>query len=287
MKVELLAFDSMGVRSMASFIKTKDVAITIDPGVSLGPLRYGLEPHPLEYKEEIKRWNLIEKKARDSDILIISHYHYDHYNPDKPDLYSNKIVFIKDPKNKINQSQKRRASSFIPQIEPLVKSLDIADGRDFKFGSTRISFSPPVFHGKNARLGYVVQTLIDDGKKRIIHTSDIEGPCNEIQIDFILRNKPNIVIMDGPLTYMLGYRMSYDDLNKAKNLLKKVLAMKSLEVLVYDHHFMRDLKWEERIADLFKYAKEHNSKIMPASRFMGEKLNILEARRKELWEQEI
>ena len=73
MKIELLAFDSMGVRSMATFVKTKDFALTIDPGVALGPKRYGLEPHPLEYKEEIKRWMLVQKKAQ--EILDLPCFH--------------------------------------------------------------------------------------------------------------------------------------------------------------------------------------------------------------------
>ena len=41
-----LAFDSFGVRSMATFVETDDLKVLIDPGVALAPVRYGLEPHP-------------------------------------------------------------------------------------------------------------------------------------------------------------------------------------------------------------------------------------------------
>jgi predicted metallo-beta-lactamase superfamily hydrolase len=43
-----LAFESLGVRSMASKVVTPDIKILIDPGVSLG-IRFGLLPHPEEY----------------------------------------------------------------------------------------------------------------------------------------------------------------------------------------------------------------------------------------------
>ena len=48
MKITPLAADSMGTRSMATFVETGDCRILIDPGAELGPMRYGLAPHPLE-----------------------------------------------------------------------------------------------------------------------------------------------------------------------------------------------------------------------------------------------
>jgi hypothetical protein len=36
MAVEPLSFDSMGTRSMCTYVETGDVRIVIDPGVSLG-----------------------------------------------------------------------------------------------------------------------------------------------------------------------------------------------------------------------------------------------------------
>ncbi len=43
-----IAFESLGVRSMAIFVETDDLKILIDPSVALGPKRYGLPLHPLE-----------------------------------------------------------------------------------------------------------------------------------------------------------------------------------------------------------------------------------------------
>ena len=49
-RIAPLAFDSFGVRSMATFVETDDLKVLIDPGVALAPVRYGLEPHPLEWQ---------------------------------------------------------------------------------------------------------------------------------------------------------------------------------------------------------------------------------------------
>jgi predicted metallo-beta-lactamase superfamily hydrolase len=48
MKIVPIAFDSLGVRSMATYVETNDVKIVIDPGVSVSPDRYSLPPHRME-----------------------------------------------------------------------------------------------------------------------------------------------------------------------------------------------------------------------------------------------
>ena len=48
MKVLPIASDSLGVRSLATYVETRDVKILIDPSAALGPSRYGLPPHPHE-----------------------------------------------------------------------------------------------------------------------------------------------------------------------------------------------------------------------------------------------
>jgi predicted metallo-beta-lactamase superfamily hydrolase len=77
-KIVPLGFDSFGVRSMATYVETKDLKILIDPGVSLAPLRYGMEPHPLEWQRLDETWETIKRYAEESDVLVVTHYHYDH-----------------------------------------------------------------------------------------------------------------------------------------------------------------------------------------------------------------
>src|SRR5574341_976728 len=133
MKIVPIAADSLGTRSMATFVGTRDCSICIDPSVSLGPKRYGLPPHPLEYEKQDEHWQSIRENAGKSDVMIITHYHYDHHNPDAPEIYKDKSVFIKHPEENINRSQKTRAAYFLKQIDGMPERLEYADGREFSF----------------------------------------------------------------------------------------------------------------------------------------------------------
>ena len=268
---------------MSTYVHTKDVSILIDPGVELAPKRFGLPPHPLEYKQKIKHWSEIEKHASMSDVLIITHYHYDHYNPDKPGIFKDKIALIKNPEDHINSSQKRRARAFLPDLKKYAKEVNYADGKTFKYGDTIIEFSNPVPHGSDTKMGWVVEVAISNGDKTFVHTSDVEGPTRDDQLSFILSHNPEVVIIDGPATYLMGYAVSKSDLEKAKKRIKAILDLDSVKTVVVDHHFLREKEWHNRIIDLFSYAKKLNKKVMPAATFVGEKVNILEARRKELY----
>ena len=77
-----IAFDSFGVRSMATFVETDDLRILIDPGVALAPIRYGLEPHLLEWQRHDESWEEVKQYAENADVLIVTHDHYDHHDPD-------------------------------------------------------------------------------------------------------------------------------------------------------------------------------------------------------------
>jgi hypothetical protein len=276
MKIIPLAFDSLGTRSMATFVKT-DVKILIDPSAALGPSRYGLPPHPLEWKKLEEHIATINEYAMKSDILIVTHYHYDHHNPQVPEIFSGKIALIKHPTEKINASQKQRARYFLSLIKP--KILEYADGKEFSFGDTKIKFSPPVFHGTNSRLGYVIEVCIEYQGEKFLHSSDVEGPAIQEQVDFILKEKPNVVFIDGPMTYMLGYKYSVKNYQKSIENLRKIAEI--VDIIVLDHHLLRDLNWREKVKDVEKI--KH---VLSAAEFAGKKEELLEARRKELYETE-
>ncbi|MGC8812705.1 MAG: hypothetical protein ACP5O8_03945 [Candidatus Aenigmatarchaeota archaeon] len=283
MKILPLTFDSIGTRSMATFVETEDVRITIDPGVSLAPVRYGLPPHALELKKLDEGWKKIIELTKESDVLVITHYHFDHYNPwENLEIYKNKILLTKHPTEKINFSQKGRAKYFLEQIKNLPKKLEYSDGKEFEFGSTKIKFSQPVFHGSNSRLGYVLEVLIDDGKYKFIHTSDVEGPSQKDQVDFILENKPNLVFLDGPLSYMI-YRFGVENLENSVQNMVRIVEKCPLESLVIDHHFLRDLRWKEKISKVFEVAEKKEVKVQCVAEFLGKPVEMLEARRKELY----
>jgi predicted metallo-beta-lactamase superfamily hydrolase len=273
-KITPLAFDSMGTRSMATFVETKDIKVLIDPSVALAPKRFGLPPHPIEIERMATHWKEIKRRAKGADILVLTHYHYDHHNPDEPHVWKNKVALVKDPKNNINKSQTQRSEYFLEQIRGLPKEIFYSDGEEFLYGGTKIKFSEAVPHGLEDRLGYVTEVLIDDGTQKFIHTSDVLGPCSERQASFILQEKPDVLFTDGPL---------YFTETPAIGTLRRIIRECRLPNLVIDHHLLRDVNWRQRIAEVFSEAAKTETLISSTAAFAGKKEELLEAGRKRLF----
>jgi len=270
MDINLICSDSMGVRSMAMFVQT-DIKIMIDPSASLGPYRYGLKPTVTEYKKLIEFKRKIKEFANTSDIIIITHYHYDHYDPEE-DFYHGKKLLIKDGEKNINRSQKIRFNFFKDKI----KDYEFADGKEYIFGRTKIKFSKPFHHGnEKSVLGYVISVVIESTKK-IIFTSDVEGPVLESVADFIISENPELVIIDGPPTYFLGYKFSQNDFERSYNNLKRIV--KEIDKVVIDHHLLRDLKYRERLHDVYLLGN-----AITYAEYNNQEINMLEAHRKDLY----
>jgi hypothetical protein len=283
MEVYPIAADSLGTRSMATLVKAKGCNIFIDPGVALGPSRYGLPPHPVELERMEEHWREIKKFAQKVDVIVLTHYHYDHHDPREPEVYKDKYLLAKHPSKSINYSQKGRAKYFFEQVEGLPKQVEYSDGREFHIGETTIRFSAPVFHGTNSRLGYVTEVSVRIEDFCFLFTSDVEGPSLEDQIKFIIQENPNIIYLDGPLSYMVGYRYSAKSLDASVKNMIKLLKDTKVEKLIVDHHLMRDLKWEDRIKEAIDVAKKLGKEILTAAQFLGLENDQLEARRKELY----
>ena len=69
MKVVPMASDSLGVRSMATYVETQDCKILIDPSVALGPKRYELPPAEQEIMALEKTKNKIARTAKQCTYL--------------------------------------------------------------------------------------------------------------------------------------------------------------------------------------------------------------------------
>ncbi|ACX72879.1 conserved hypothetical protein [Methanocaldococcus vulcanius M7] len=276
-----LASESLGVRSLATYVKTKDIGILIDPGVAIAPDRYGLKPTDLEFKKLKEMREKINEYAKKADVITISHYHYDHYTPffddiylDSKDyakeLYKDKILLIKHPTDHINKSQMQRARKFLECVKDIAKKVEFADNKTFKFGDTEIKFSPPFPHGRDDKLGYVLITTIKEGNFKFMHTSDTQGIIFDEIRDYIIKEKPNLIIIGGPPTYLM-YRYGKKNLEKTNENLKSIIENTGAEIII-DHHLLRDKKYKEKINVEFKTIAE----------FLGEKNILLEAYRKEL-----
>ncbi len=259
MRVIPLASESLGVRSLATFVEAGGIKILIDPGVALGPKRYGLPPAKIELETLQKMRKKIQAYARKADVVTISHYHYDHHTPFfeglyessseayAREIYAGKLIFTKHPKENINFSQRKRARAFLKNAEPIAKKIEFADGRSFDLGGVTLEFSPAVPHGREgSKLGFVVMTLIDDGSKRLIHASDIQL-LNRKAVEWIIEKVPDILITGGPPTY-LGKRAEGSWETGVKNL-NEIIRETNAKVIL-DHHIVRDRNYPRFFEEL-------------------------------------
>jgi len=277
MNVKLVASDSLGVRSMATLVETGDAKIFIDASAALGPSRYGLPPHPKEIEALDKTRREIEKIADGCDIFAITHYHYDHYSPDEK-FYEGKKIFAKRVDKNINKSQKERGELFAERFNSK-SDIVYCDEKEYKINKTKLAFSPPFPHGpRGTRLGYVVMVTVEEDQK-ILFASDVQGPVDEKAAEYIIKQGPDLLIMDGPPSYFLGWKFSMENLKKAERNLLDIMKNTGCH-LILDHHLLRDLKYRERLPILYEM---YGDRIQTFAEFNGKKNNMLEARRKELW----
>jgi predicted metallo-beta-lactamase superfamily hydrolase len=278
MKVVPLAADSLGARSMATLVETPDVTILLDPGVRLAPYRYDLPPHEKEDDRRRELWQKIRDAAKKANLLTVSHYHYDHHNPDAPSIFKGKLAFLKDGKSHINRSQRERASAFVRALKSYPKEIQVADSNDADFGDTELTFSPAVPHGYDDELGYVVMARISHGGETFVHTGDVLGPPLKTHLAFLLDSNPTILYVDGPMTHMPE---NYPEAHAKHSLenLTRVIRTTDIRTLIVDHHLLRDRAWKARIAPLQKVAQEHDVTVQTAAEFLGQPVNQLEANR--------
>ena len=266
---------------MATYVETQDCKIFIDPSAALGPKRYGLPPTSQELEALAQTRQTIAEIAQQCDVLTISHYHYDHYDPSET-FYTGKKVFAKDITNNINKSQTERGTEFNDIVKDTCE-LVYCDDSSHKIGTTKIVFSPPFFHGpENVRLGYVVMTMIDDGEQKLLHASDVQGPVTKNATEYILEQNPDVLIMDGPPTLFLGWKFSRQSLQDASDNLVAIIKRLHCDVIL-DHHLLRDLKYKEIFAEPYNVGKQ---RVKTFAEYLGKENNTLEAHRKELWQGE-
>jgi predicted metallo-beta-lactamase superfamily hydrolase len=267
---------------MATLVETNDVTILLDPSVRLGPYRYDLRPHPSEVVRQKELWQAIRTAAKTAHVLTVSHYHYDHHNPDAPSIFRGKLAFLKDGKFRINRSQRERAGAFVRALKKYPKEVQVADGNQVDFGATELVFSTAVPHGYNDELGYVVMTRIAQGGEVFVHTSDVLGPPLKEQLSFLIDAQPTVLYVDGPMTHMPE---NYPEEHTKRSLshLLRILRTTNVRTLILDHHILRDREWRSRMAPVFKAGEEHDVSVITAAEFGGKPVDQLEANRDRLY----
>ena len=288
-KVFPVAYDSFGVRSMATLVQVNKMNIFIDPGVALGPKRYGLPPTQQEEKAlEISRKNVM-KLAKKCKIAIVSHYHYDHHPyPEDDEMYKacfwGKKVFAKDIKQNINLSGKKRGKIFESKVKDKAE-LVYADGKTFELDGILLEFSPAVWHGDvGSKVGMVIMVYIQKGKHSFLFGSDAQSLADPKALKWVLEKNPEFLILDGYPTIFVGWRMAQKSFEKAKQNLKKAVEKVEAKTIILDHHILRDIDYKQKMKDVFELAESLGKKLVSAAEFYGMENLFLEAWRKDIHE---
>jgi predicted metallo-beta-lactamase superfamily hydrolase len=296
-KVTPLAAESFGVRSMCTLVETPDVTMLLDAGVSLCPYRFGLPPHPTEFKTIDKLRRSIAEAADKAEVVTISHYHFDHHTPSYEDwlvnwteanetarqIYQGKKVLIKNPREKINASQRKRAWLFQKTGGKHAETLEVADSKTFAFGEeTVLRFSEAVFHGSDdSRLGWVVMALVECRGERFMFAPDVQGPMSAHTLKLIKAAKPQVLMVGGPPFYLGGFKVEEAQLQLGLKNLTAVVETVPLTIL--EHHALRDDLWKQRTRQVYDVATEMGHRVMTAAEFAGDRNNFLESKRRTLY----
>ncbi len=330
--------DSLGAKSFCTFVRTPDVSILIDPGVAIMHRSF---PASWEDKEKwlAEGYEAISKASKQADVVVITHYHYDHYTDFEESFYRDRLILAKSPNEYINDSQRKRALTFFSHLfameslnlsevmeppagsdypNPLRKiphamsmkygdyekrkkellekgmkwflarankwkgyeripehngetfRLGFADGREFSFGETVIRFTEPMFHGVEfSRVGWVVGLVVERGGEKILYSSDVDGPIIEDYADWIISEKPSIVLLDGPATYTLGYMLNRINLRRAVDNIIRIIDEVHPLLILLDHHLLREPKFRERLKKVYERAEIVGIDIRTVAEYYG------------------
>lgn len=331
--------DSMGAKTTCTLVETPEVNILIDPGVAMMQPSFPASWLEKAYWKTRARM-VIKEASRVADIVVISHYHYDHFTDFGRDIYEGKKLMVKNPNEYINDSQRSRALDFFGKIsrefgsfeldefleerdekeygDPLEEILHARDkdfgdynsrreellgkweenywgrvenwnssewipelefenvevvfpeGEEYDFGDTKLRFTSPLYHGiELSKTGWVFSTVIERGDRKFIHTSDLQGPTVEDYADWIVEENPDVLYLDGPATYLLGFMLNKTNLNRSVENASRIVRNTDPELILYDHHLAREKRFRERTEEVWEAAEESGTEIKTVAEYKG------------------
>lgn len=277
MKVIPLAAESLGVRSMATYVEVGHTGLLLDPGATLAPSRFNLPPAEEEW-EALRRANdRISAYAARAEIIFVSHYHEDHFRSD-PSSYAGRLVLAKDPRRMVNGLQVRRAEALSAALASCAR-LTMADGYARREQELWLRVSPPLPHGvEGTTLGYVVALTVADPaeRERFVFASDVQGPLSAVAAAYLIQERPTLLYLSGPPAY-IERELGSPLIERGIENLHRVMAATGCRV-VMDHHALRDARYGTRFARLWE-----TGRVVTAAGYLGVADAALEGRRAQLW----
>ncbi|RKX70864.1 MBL fold metallo-hydrolase [candidate division WOR-3 bacterium] len=145
-----------------------------------------------------------------------------------------------------------------------------ADGRKIQRGRTKIRFTPPLFHGiEYDRLGWVIGLVVEYGRRKILYSSDLQGPQIEDYAQWIIKENPDLIILDGPATYLFGFMMNRINLRRAIENFLRIIKETKANPIIYDHHNLRDPRYRERLKEVYEEANRSGKRVITAAEWLN------------------
>jgi predicted metallo-beta-lactamase superfamily hydrolase len=280
MTLEIIGAESLGVRSLCCLVTLSDRRIVIDPGVSLGYIRHGLMPHPLQVAVGRRVREKILLALRNATDVVFSHFHGDHVpmtgaNPYQlavgalPSGFRDLRCWSKSGDDLSSTMRKR----FRDMADLLGNNMQIAEGRSHG----PMSFSCAVPHGaRDNSKGTVMMTHIEMESRVFVHASDIQL-LDDTTVDQLIDWHPDIVLAAGPPLYLEWL----SDIERKRAWDNAVRLAYSIETLILDHHLMRS---QSGAAWLEELSSTVSRQVFCAADYMDRPRRLLEAERTQLYE---
>jgi len=280
MSLKIIGAESLGVRSLCCLVTLPDRRIVIDPGVSLGYVRHGLLPHPLQIAVGCRIREKILRVLDDATDVVFSHFHGDHVPLVDANPYQLSIQSLPSRFRELRCWSKSdddlsavMSKRFHNLADLLGANMQVAEGRS----EGPLSFSQVVPHGTpDNNIGTLMMTRIDMGNRVFVHASDIQL-LDDQTVDRVMDWQPDIVLAAGPPLYL--NRLSRAERERAWN--NAVRLSQNIDIVILDHHLMRS---KEGAVWLDKLSAAVGKKVNCAADFMDQPRQLLEAERVQLYE---
>ena len=170
-------------------------------------------------------------------------------------------------------------------VKRIGSRCEIADGKSFEFGSTRIMLSQPVPHGEDSSgLGWVLMTCVRSGEETFLHASDVQGPMSKETTQMILQEKPDFLVLGGPPTYLEGIRVSQASIRAGIENAARIASR--TPIVLFEHHILRSEEWREHSKPVYDAASSAEHSVMTAAEYLKTPIMLLESQRERLYEEE-
>jgi predicted metallo-beta-lactamase superfamily hydrolase len=130
----------------------------------------------------------------------------------------------------------------------------------------------------------VLMTSIGYADEKVVFASDVQGPMHVSTLNWILAEKPQLVIVGGPPTYLAGFKVPDKCIELGMQNLKSLVE--NVPTTVLGHHILRDERWRSYVQPVFDAATENGNKVLTAAEYLGKENSFLEFRRRQLFEME-